>query len=129
MSENKIQNSEVTSQAFCFLFSAFCFFSSAFCAFAQDQAIYDAKGKRDPFIPLINAEGRLLKLDNENSSRGLSLEGIIYDKNGQSLAIINSEIMQIGDKIIDYQVLKIEENAVILIKDGEIIRVALEKEE
>lgn len=97
--------------------------------FAQEQFVYDAKERRDPFIPLVTPEGRLLKLEPEEAAKGLLLEGIIYDKNGLSYAIINGLAVKIGDEVGDYQVLKIEQNKVILIKEGEITEVELKKEE
>lgn len=98
---------------------------------AQEEFIYDAKGKRNPFIPLVTPEGRLLKLDKleATSVEGLAVEGIIYDKFGRSFAIVNTNVVGIGDVVGDYQVLKIQENKVIFIKDGEPLEVELTKEE
>ncbi|MDD5476642.1 MAG: hypothetical protein PHG87_00305 [Candidatus Omnitrophica bacterium] len=100
-------------------------------AFGQGEFVYDAKGKRNPFIPLVTAEGRLLKLDKEEaaSSGGLSIEGIIYDKLGRSFAIVNAAVVGIGDYVGDYQVLKIFENKVVFIKDSQPLEVGLIKEE
>ncbi len=97
----------------------------------QGEFVYDAKGKRNPFIPLVTPEGRLLKLDKQEavSSGGLAIEGIIYDKLGRSFAIVNSTVVGIGDTVGDYQVLKIHENKVIFIKDGQPLEVELIKEE
>jgi hypothetical protein len=100
------------------------------CAFGQAEFTYDAKGKRDPFIPLVTPEGRLLKLDKQDSAQqGLAIEGIIYDKLGRSFAIIDGAVVGIGDMVADYQVLKIFENKVILIRNGEPLEVELNKEE
>jgi hypothetical protein len=95
--------------------------------FAQSEFVYDAKGRRNPFIPLVTPEGRLLKLDKQEavSTRGLSVEGIIYDKFGRSFAIVNTSVVGIGDLVGDYQVLKIQENKVIFIKDSEPLEVEL----
>jgi len=100
-------------------------------SFAQEAFTYDAKGKRDPFIPLVTPEGRLLKLDREETSSGLGLllEGIIYDEHGLSYAIVNGEVVNIGDKVGDYQVLKIEKNKIIFIKGGQTTEIQLKKEE
>ena len=100
-------------------------------AFAQGEFVYDAKGKRNPFIPLVTPQGRLLKLDKQEATsvEGLALEGIIYDKFGRSFAIVNAEVVGIGDIVGDYQVLKIQENKVIFIKDGEPLEVELTKED
>jgi len=95
--------------------------------FGQSEFAYDAKGKRNPFIPLVTPEGRLLKLDKQEtySSGGLTIEGIIYDKLGRSFAIVNATVVGIGDTVGDYQVLKIYENKVIFIKNGEPFEVEL----
>jgi hypothetical protein len=108
----------------CHLYFVICHLS-----FAQEGFIYDAKGKRNPFIPLVTADGRLLKLEKEEGQVGLLLEGIIYDKHGLSYAIVNGEVVKIGDIISDYRVLKIEKNKVIFIKDGQPVEIELKKGE
>ncbi len=107
---------------FFFLFFVFCSF-----VFSQGEFVYDSKGKRNPFIPLLTPEGRLLKLDKQEATaaEGLVIEGIIYDKFGRSFAIVNSNVVGIGDIVADYQVLKIQENRVIFIKDGVTLEVEL----
>ncbi len=99
-----------------------------FC-YAQKEFTYDARGKRDPFIPLVTPDGRLLKLEKEETLSGLSLEGIIYDEHGLSCAIVNGEVVRVSDKVGDYQVLKIEKNKVIFIKSGQTLEVELKEEE
>ena len=98
------------------------------CLYAQEEFVYDAKGRRNPFIPLVTPEGRLVKLDREETKSDLLLEGIIYDKHGRSFAIVNSFVVGVGDSIDEYQVLKIEPNKVILIKNGQTTEIALKKE-
>ena len=99
--------------------------------FAQGEFVYESKGKRNPFIPLVTAEGRLLKLDKleATSVEGLGIEGIIYDKFGRSFAIVNGDVFGVGDVVGDYQILRIEERKVIFIKDGVPLEVELTKEE
>ena len=108
----------------------FLFLISTPALFGQGEFVYDAQGKRNPFIPLVTPEGRLLKLDKQATASvgGLIVEGIIYDKLGRSFAIVNSAIVAIGDRVGDYQVLKIQERKVIFIKDGELLEVGLSKE-
>jgi hypothetical protein len=105
------------------------FFALPSILFAQQVFIYDSKAKRDPFIPLVTSDGRLLKLEQEEGVKGLLLEGIIYDKFGLSCAIVNGEVVKIGDWAGDYQVLKIEKNKIIFIKDGQMTELELKKEE
>ena len=97
--------------------------------YAQDGLKYDAKGKRDPFIPLVTSDGRLLKLEREETASGLLLEGIIYDEHGLSYAIVNGAVVRVSDKVGDSQVLKIEKNKVIFIKSGQTLEVGLKEEE
>jgi hypothetical protein len=114
-------------------FFLFLFLLFIFCgvAFSESGFVYDVKGKRNPFIPLVTPEGRLLKLDKQEAAsvEGLAVEGIIYDKFGRSFAIVNTSVVGIGDIVGDYQVLKIQKNKVIFIKDGELLEVELTKEE
>ena len=109
----------------------FCALRLAPCAnsFAREEFVYDAKGKRNPFIPLVTSDGRLLKLDKGESQGGLLIEGIIYDKQGRSFAIVNGAVVGIGDMVADYQVLKIEEKKVIFIKEGKTIEAEMHKQE
>jgi len=97
--------------------------------YAQEQFVYDSQGKRNPFIPLLTADGRLLKLEQEGPVGSLLLEGIIYDQHGLSYAIVNGEVVKVGDAIGDYQVLKVEKNRVIFIKEGETTEIELKEEE
>lgn len=113
------------------LLLAICVFSFLLYArsFSKDKFVYDAKGRRNPFIPLVSPEGVLLKLDKQEDSKKLAIEGIIYDKHGLSFAITNGKVVKIGDRIGDYQVLKIEKNKVIFVKDAELTEIELKKEE
>jgi len=108
-----------------------CALCSVLCAplHGQEQFVYDAKGKRNPFIPLVTPDGRLLKLEKEETLSGLLLEGIIYDEHGLSYCLVNGEVVRVSDKIGDYQVLKIEKNKVIFIKGGQTLEVELKEEE
>jgi hypothetical protein len=137
MSENKIKNQrakiKISIQNLKFLILncifAFCIFNFALTCFAQEVFTYNAKGKRNPFIPLVTSDGRLLKLDKEESQGDLLIEGIIYDKQGRSFAIVNAAVVGIGDMVADYQVLKIEEKKVIFIKEGKTIEAEMYKQE
>jgi len=139
MTKHKIQNKSkaqiLNDKTFVLVFviwilNLFCHLDFGIChLYAQEQFVYDAKGKRDPFIPLVTPDGRLLKLEKEETASGLLLEGIIYDEHGLSYAIVNSEVVRISDKIGDYQVLKIEKNKVIFIKSGQTLEVELKEEE
>ena len=97
--------------------------------FAEGEFVYDAKGKRNPFIVLITPDGLLLKLDAEEGIQGIpGIEGIIYDKNGVSYALVNGEVVKIGDMVGAFQVLKIETDKVTFVKEGTTLEVEFKKE-
>ena len=117
--------------SFCVLRPALPIGRQAFCASGSGQGefVYDPQNKRNPFIPLVTSDGRFLRLDAQEGSSVLSLEGIIYDKGGVSYAIVNGEVASVGDTIGGYVVLKIENNRVIFVKDGQPLQIELNKEE
>lgn len=109
-----------------FIFYLICLGSS----FPQGPSGDKPRALRDPFIPLVTPDGRLLNLGaGEENKSALLLEGIIYDKNGISYAVVNGGVVKIGDRVADYQVLKIEANKVIFIKEGQTQEIILKKEE
>ncbi|MFH1655606.1 MAG: hypothetical protein ABH954_03240 [Candidatus Omnitrophota bacterium] len=100
--------------------------------YAQEQAdnfVYDSKGKRDPFLSLVSPEGYLIKIEPFSETSEINIEGIIYDPRGSSYAIINSEVVKPGDVIGRFEIIGIERNKVILIKDSEKIEIELKEEE
>ncbi len=114
---------------FLFLLCTF-YFVQRTLLYGQNEVKYDSAGRRNPFIPLITPEGVYLKLDNEaEGEQELLLEGIIYDKQGLSYAVVNGTVVKVGDSIMGYQVLKIEDNKVIFIKEGQQKEMVLKKEE
>lgn len=109
-----------------YILFAFCF--PALFSPAQGSGGGDFKERRDPFIPLVTSDGRLLMLKAEEGKKEVNLDGIIYDPNGLSYAVVSGIVAKIGDKVGDYQVLKIEEKKVTFIREGEILEVELRKE-
>ncbi|MCX5695131.1 MAG: hypothetical protein NTW18_00495 [Candidatus Omnitrophica bacterium] len=97
---------------------------------AQSEFVYQAKGKRNPFIPLVGKDGRLMKLDKEEDKEksGLLVDGIIYDKQGISYALVSGKVVGIGDYAGEYRVLKIENDKVVFLKDDQIKEVSINKE-
>ncbi|MDD3983415.1 MAG: hypothetical protein WC583_05920 [Candidatus Omnitrophota bacterium] len=84
-------------------------------------------GKRDPFIPLVTPEGRLIQSAAAPGEGEVRLEGLIYDDNGPSLAVLNGAVAGVGDSVRGYRVIKITENKVTLMKDGELKELPLQK--
>lgn len=89
---------------------------------------YEKGRKRNPFIPYVTNDGQLTNIKDEEKDFSLNLEGIIYDKKGESIAIINSEILKENDTIAGIKLLEIRKDSVVYVKDGEIFIMELEKE-
>lgn len=88
---------------------------------AQEEAsLYDDAGKRDPFIPLVDDNGRfVLEVGELFSFTDLSLSGILWDPSGNSTALINDEIVQPGQEFYGFAIEKITENSVTVSRDGQ----------
>mgnify|MGYP001588549079 FL=1 len=96
--------------------------------FAENNFIYDSKGKRDPFMPLVTSQGYIVNVEEELFASDMNLEGIIYDAQGRSLAIINGKVVKVGDNIGSYTVLEIGKTTVLLAKEAEKYILELKKE-
>ena len=93
------------------------------------QFNYDDHGKRDPFWRLVSPGGGIISYETDLSPSEMTLEGIIYDSGGNSLAIINGNIFKANDKFGLSVISKIEEKKVILLKGQESFILELKKEE
>lgn len=96
---------------------------------AEENFEYNAKGKRDPFVPLVSGEGGYMS-DAEGISgiKDVRLEGIVWDEKRGSIAVINGEIVKEGQEIGSVRLLKIQKDGVIFEVEGEAIRVELTDE-
>lgn len=119
---------------FVLLLISLIFLCSFVCAQEQggDSFIYDDKGKRDPFLPLVDEGGRYL-LDSElpYSFGELKVTGILWDSEGKSSALINNKVVAIGESISGFMVKDISKDSVTVSKGGKeyIIRLSTEKKE
>ena len=98
-------------------------------SFSQGEFKYDAERQRNPFVPLVTSDGRLLTLQQAPVVKKLALQGITFDDGGLSFCVINGEVARVGDQIENYLVVKIEKDKVVLSKEGETIEMELRKEE
>ena len=96
---------------------------------AEEAFKYNAKGKRDPFVPLISESGGYASDAYEASAvEDIRLEGIVWDDVKGSIAIINGEIIKEGDTMGSIKVLKINKDNVVFDVGGESIKIDLNKE-
>jgi hypothetical protein len=91
---------------------------------------YQPKGKRDPFVALVTPDGMRVYppgLDEEVSTAvsDLSLQGILYEPNAQSLVIINGEVLEEQEELDGIKILKIEPTSVTVLVDGKTSRLTL----
>ena len=81
---------------------------------------YDDKGKIDPFIPLVDEYGRYVVIAEDVSSISeLKLQGILWDAQGESSALINSQIVKKGESIGGFIIEEITKYTVKICKDNE----------
>ncbi|MFH1753391.1 MAG: hypothetical protein ABH875_04330 [Candidatus Omnitrophota bacterium] len=81
----------------------------------QKDLTYDSKGRRDPFIPLITRNVKISAgLEGVQGVEDITLEGIVWDSGGGSIAILNGVIVKEGDEIASVKIETITENNIIL---------------
>ncbi len=98
-------------------------------AYADDSKpfIYNEKGKKDPFVPIVAANGTLISPDVVKPVTIIVLEGVITDSDGNNLAILNGKVVKVGDLISSYTVASISFNQVELVKGDEHLVIKIKK--
>ncbi|PIQ82502.1 MAG: hypothetical protein COV76_03385 [Candidatus Omnitrophica bacterium CG11_big_fil_rev_8_21_14_0_20_64_10] len=95
------------------------------------QGAYDAKGKRDPLVPLVTDSGKRIRppgLDEAEPGgpRPLALQGIVLDPAAGSYALINGEAIREGETGNGVRVIRIMADSVLVEWQGEQRRLELE---
>ncbi len=66
----------------------------------EEVQLYDAHGKRDPFIPLISLSSRVASgLLGVETFDELIIEGIVYDPGKASIVVVNGAVMNVGEEV------------------------------
>jgi len=102
--------------------------TGSFCLAAQCFK-YDSKGKRDPFVALVSKDG--VCVSDAYGIKGIKdirLEGIVWESEKPSIAIINGEIVEEEAEIGVVKVLKIDRDGVVFDVDGRNVKVGLVNE-
>ncbi len=89
---------------------------------------YDDQGRRDPFWPLVSANGTIISYSNELTPNDLMLEGILGGGNG-FLAIINGRVIKQGDYVGAYKVEVITDREVIIFNKNKEYKLRLKSSE
>ncbi len=91
-------------------------FVAQFILSAETVFNYNSKNRRDPFVPLVSETGVYapgMEMNIE-SVADIVLEGTMVDPNGNSLAIINGQILKTGEQVGGFKIIKIEAARVIV---------------
>ncbi len=66
---------------------------------AEEAPVYDAHGKRDPFIPLVNSSTKTsVGLLGVETVDDLMIEGVVYDPARGSIVIVNGTVLKEGEQ-------------------------------
>jgi len=102
-------------------------------AFGHEESFnYEDKGRRDPFLSLVDKNGNyLLETELLYSSSELQLSGILWDPQGKSSALINNQVVKVGESIFGFVIKDIRKESVIVLKDDQefILKVSVEGKE
>jgi len=86
---------------------------------------YDSKGRRDPFVPLRGTPMEAV-LESEGYTGNFTLEGIIFDPEEGSLAVINGQVVRRSDQYQGYTIVEITEHTVELAREDESFTLTLD---
>jgi len=95
----------------------------------KDFPEYNDEGKSDPFVPLVTKEGILTHISNEKKDANFYLQGIFYDDKGESMALINEQVVRKNDMIGECKIVDIKKESVVYTKNGELFMLNLFGEE
>ena len=95
-------------------------FSACLALYSEEEYVYDSRGRRDPFVPLLGVtSGTVESLDDVISIDDINLQGIASDSAGKKAAIINGEMIKEGQTIGRVTLKKILHEKIILMIDEE----------
>ena len=100
--------------------------SSAYC----EGFTYEARGKRDPFVPLVGSDRpAVVKLQDVTSVDDIKLEGIAFGAKGRRAAIINGEVVKENDKSGEVELKRISKKFITVLIGGKAYDIYLSGEE
>ena len=96
----------------------------------EEAFVYNANGRRDPFMPLITENIKFGSgLVGVQTADDLNLEGIVWDPEGGSVAILNGMILKEYEQINNVKITKIEPTKITLTINNAEYTIKLIKEE
>ncbi len=87
---------------------------------APAEELYSAKGRRDPFVPLVTQTTRQVAsgLLGVQGVDDVSIQGIIYDPKNGSMVIVNDSLLKEGDEEGSVKVLRIDADGALFSING-----------
>ncbi|MCG3176347.1 MAG: hypothetical protein MOGMAGMI_01296 [Candidatus Omnitrophica bacterium] len=86
---------------------------------SAEEPLYDAQGRRDPFVPLISSGGHggsgLAGIESVND---VDVQGVVYDPGGDSVAIINGAMLRVGEEFSNVKIKEIRQDGVLFEING-----------
>lgn len=86
------------------------------------EKLYTARGKRDPFVPLVSAGSKPSAtggLAGVETIEEIVVEGIVFDKNPKnSVVVLNGTVLATGQELGSVKVLKIEAERALISING-----------
>jgi hypothetical protein len=80
---------------------------------AGGHYLYDDRGKRDPFVPLIGVDEKTVEtLEDVMNVEDIRLQGIAKDAAGRKMAIMNNEMVREGQTVGRVTLLAIDKTTV-----------------
>ena len=84
-----------------------------------ETILYDARGKRDPFVPLVsNAIKQAPGLLNIETVDDVKIEGVVFDPKNGSVVIINGSVLKEGEEMESLKVISVRADGVKLSVNG-----------
>ena len=99
-------------------------------SYAEDEPFVYQRSGRDPFLPWVTPEGKLIRWEGTfGNLEDVVLEGIIWDHKGDSVAMMNGRILRRGDRIGRFEIGTITKDEVTLKAGEETYTLRFEKPE
>ncbi|MBI2095827.1 MAG: hypothetical protein HYT89_06635 [Candidatus Omnitrophica bacterium] len=79
-----------------------------------ESPVYTARGKRDPFVPLVTASARHVEgLLGAETAEDITVEGVVYDPKGGSVVIVSGTLLKEGETVGGVKVVEVKPEGVL----------------
>lgn len=104
----------------CFVLSVIFAAKSNFLLANDAYFLYDSKNKRDPFESLLDKNVKVTDIKYLESLSQIVVEGVIVDPRNGSAAILNGNVLKVGEFIGGFRLEKVTNYEVHVSRDGKI---------